>query len=334
MGCYHHHPHQHPTPHPIIMMIIDIHHHYFPPSLSAIKATQSQSVGFRTPPENLPWTVDSSLRAMDSLGIQLAILSVPAGVAETFDQAKGANELMYQIVQQHKNRFAFWACLGDWRDVKGKKKSALQLIPYVFDQLGAVGVAVSSSYGSGLDAKYIGDDLYESIWSELDARGAILFIHGTQTPSSTPIPHPTLGLPITEVPHETFKAAAQLVVSGKTRRFLRLDLVLAHMGGSTLALAPRVAGLARYMGASLSEDEILSEFRRYWWDVALSGSSASRGKQAITIKFRSLRSLTKILQSISFVAVSLNTIRWFDGDLEKAIKSTRQSWRAYAVQTF
>ena len=43
------------------------------------------------------------------------------------------------------------------------------------------------------------------------------------------------------------------------------------MGGSTLALAPRVAGLARYMGATLSEDEILIEFRRFWWDTALSG---------------------------------------------------------------
>jgi hypothetical protein len=46
---------------------------------------------------------------------------------------------------------------------------------------------------------YIGDDIYDPIWSALDARGAIIFIHGTQTPASTPIPHPTLGLPITEV---------------------------------------------------------------------------------------------------------------------------------------
>jgi hypothetical protein len=43
------------------------------------------------------------------------------------------------------------------------------------------------------------------------------------------------------------------------------------MGGSTLALAPRVAALARYMGATLSEDEILIEFRRFYWDTALSG---------------------------------------------------------------
>lgn len=43
------------------------------------------------------------------------------------------------------------------------------------------------------------------------------------------------------------------------------------MGGSTLALASRVAGLSRYMGAALSEDEILIEFQRFWWDTALSG---------------------------------------------------------------
>ena len=98
---------------------VDIHHHFFLSSLSRIKAAQSQAVGFRTPPENLPWSADVSLRAMDSLGIRLAILSLPTGVAETLDEAKHANKLMYGTVQQYPNRFAFWGCLGDWRDVKG-----------------------------------------------------------------------------------------------------------------------------------------------------------------------------------------------------------------------
>lgn len=48
-------------------------------------------------------------------------------------------------------------------------------------------------------SEYIGDDIYDPIWSALDGRGAIVFVHGTQTPSLTPIPHPALGLPITEV---------------------------------------------------------------------------------------------------------------------------------------
>ncbi|KAH9062685.1 amidohydrolase 2 [Lactarius vividus] len=289
---------------------VDIHHHFFPSSLSRFKATRSQTVGFRTPPENLPWSADISLRAMDSLAIGLAILSLPAGVGETFDEAKNANKVMCEIVQQHQNRFAFWGCLGDWRDVKG----ALELIPYVFDELGAVGVAVSSSYGDGSEAKYIGDDEYDPIWSALDARGAVVFIHGTQTPSTTPIPHPTLGLPITAVPHETFKAAAHLVVSGKTRRFSRIEFILAHMGGSTLALIPRIAGLSSYMDAPLSEDEIISEFRRYWWDTALSGGCEARVVESWGLG-------DHVLWGSDFPAVSLDTIRWFDGDLGKAYQA-------------
>jgi len=98
---------------------IDVHHHFFPPSLSHVKAAQSKAVGFRTPPENLPWNVELSLRAMDSLGIQLAILSLPTGLAESFDEAKGMNAQLHQIVSQHEGRFAFWGCLGDWCDVEG-----------------------------------------------------------------------------------------------------------------------------------------------------------------------------------------------------------------------
>lgn len=99
---------------------IDVHHHFFPPSLSRVKAAQSQAVGFCTPPENLPWDAGLSLRAMDSLGIQLAILSLPAGLAESFDEAKRMNTQMHEIALQHEGRFAFWGCLGDWRDVEGK----------------------------------------------------------------------------------------------------------------------------------------------------------------------------------------------------------------------
>jgi len=98
---------------------IDIHHHFFPPSLSRIKAAHSQAVGFRTPPENLPWNMDLSLRAMDSLGIQLAVLSLPSGIAETFEEAKTLNAAMHEIVLQRRDKFAFWGCLGDWRDVQG-----------------------------------------------------------------------------------------------------------------------------------------------------------------------------------------------------------------------
>lgn len=46
---------------------------------------------------------------------------------------------------------------------------------------------------------YVGDAYYEPIWAELDERAATVFLHGAQTPSSTPHPHSFLGVPIVEV---------------------------------------------------------------------------------------------------------------------------------------
>lgn len=105
------------------------------------------------------------------------------------------------------------------------------------------------------------------------------------------------------------------------------------MGGSTLALVPRVAGLSSYMGAPLSEGEILSEFRRYWWDAALSGGCAARIVESWGLgdrifwgsdfpgASRSDNVIWMANQDLSYGAVSLDTIRWFDCDLERAYQA-------------
>lgn len=48
-------------------------------------------------------------------------------------------------------------------------------------------------------AVYIGDDRYDKIWEDLNRRKALVFLHGAQTPSSTPFPHAFLGIPVVEV---------------------------------------------------------------------------------------------------------------------------------------
>ena len=73
-----------------------------------------------------------------------------------------------------------------------------------------------------------------------------------------------------KVPNETYKAAAHLVVTGKKRRFCNVKIILAHLGGSTLFLAPRVAALSHYMGCPLAPDEILEDFKTFYYETALS----------------------------------------------------------------
>lgn len=103
---------------------VDIHHHIFPASIG--KAALSMNVGWQTPAENLPWTPEVSLEAMDKLGIRLAVLSMPAGLPagpvghENRQSAREFNCLGSQISVSHPGRFAFFACMPNLFDTQGK----------------------------------------------------------------------------------------------------------------------------------------------------------------------------------------------------------------------
>lgn len=168
---------------------------------------------------------------------------------------------------------------------------------------------------------YIGDDRYNYLWAELDRRGAVVFLHGTQTPSSTPYPHPSLGIPITEVPNETYKAAAHLVVSGKKRQFTRVKIILAHLGGSTLALAPRVAVLSRHMGCPLTPDEILEDFKSFYYETALSAHDTT------LTAAKSFVEPDHILFGTDFPAVSQEMAQWYTKNVEDFYAEDSQQLR-------
>ncbi|CAK5275520.1 unnamed protein product [Mycena citricolor] len=254
---------------------IDIHHHFFPSDLDKGVAA-GQKVGWRTPSENLPWSPDVSLRYMNARSIDCAILSFPAISSGTIgqanrDEARQRNRAMADIRLHHPGRFGFFATLPYLYDIQG----TLDEIAYAMDELKADGVALPSACGIGDDAKYIGHELFEPILHELNRRSAVVFLHGAQTPSSTPSPDISLGIPITEVPGETFKAAAHLVVTGRRRKFRDMSVILAHMGGSAPWLAPRVAAMSGYMGCALSPEDIMEDFQSFYFDTALSSHEST-----------------------------------------------------------
>lgn len=171
----------------------------------------------------------------------------------------------------------------------------IEEIRYAFDVLKANGVSITSSYGearsagelalSGITilvntarsfpAVYLGDCMFDPIWEELNGRRAAVFLHGAQTRPERPDPHDFLVVPIVEVPHETFKAAASLVVSGRKRKYPNINFILAHLGGSTPFLAPRVAVLSNYMGSELTPEDILDDFKTFYYDTALSSHEST-----------------------------------------------------------
>ncbi|KAK7061795.1 hypothetical protein R3P38DRAFT_2831559 [Favolaschia claudopus] len=292
---------------------IDVHHHYFPADLTVTKAQSSEKFGWDTPAENLPWSPEVSLKFMNAASIDVAILSFPALSSgfvgqENRDQARQRNCAMAEIVEFHAERFGFFATLPFLDDIEG----VLTEIAYALDVLKADGIGLSSSYGEGMDAKYVGDDRYDAIWAELDRRSANVFLHGSQTPSSTPHPAPSLGIPVVEVPNETFKAAAHLVVTGRKRKYPHVRVILAHMGGSTPFLAARVAVLSRHMGCTLSSEEILEDFRSFYYDTALSAHEAT-----LTALNTFLGNPNRLLFGTDFPAVSSEMAGWYTQNLER-----------------
>ncbi|KAF9534251.1 hypothetical protein CPB83DRAFT_756586 [Crepidotus variabilis] len=291
---------------------IDVHHHYFPSDLKKSKA--NSKIGWKTPEGNLPWSPSTSLAAMDAMSIDLSILSfppIPSGSIGKIDRAsaRSRNEYAAQICRDHLfpvPRFGFFATLPFLDDVEG----CLEEIRYTFDQLGAFGVSIASCYGEGKSAKYVGHETYLPIWAELNRRKAVVFLHGAQVPSSTPYPHEFLGIPVTESPNETLKAAAHLVVTQNRRIYPNVKIILAHLGGTTPFLACRVAVLSNHMGCALTPEEILEDFKTFYYETALSAYETN------LLAIDSFVEHDHVLFGTDFPAVSRDMSNWYTNNLE------------------
>ncbi|KAH8830352.1 hypothetical protein DL96DRAFT_1707182 [Flagelloscypha sp. PMI_526] len=308
-------------------LVVDIHHHFFPDFLDKAKA--STAVGWQTPQENLPWSAQVSLDFMNRAGIDFALLSFPAfspGTpgADNRIKTRLVNDYAIKICRMYPQRFGFLATLPILDDTP----ACMEEIRYCAETLGCFGFSLPSSSGEGPQARikspcwlgvfsrtqeslgYVGHDAFDVVWKELNRRHAVVFLHGSQVPSSTPWPHETLGIPVSEVPNETFKAAAHLVVTGRKRKYPNVKIILAHLGGSTPFLAPRVAALSHYMGCSLTPEEILEDFRTFYFDTALSVSEENVKMVA------SFSSPDRILYGTDFPAVSRGTVSHFQTTLQ------------------
>ncbi|KAJ1555457.1 hypothetical protein HK405_001638 [Cladochytrium tenue] len=139
-------------------------------------------------------------------------------------------------------------------------------IQYALDVLRADGVVLFSRCGD--DNHYLGHPAFAPVWRELSDRGVVSSCTRPTRPAN-----PNAPLPLFDYPHETGRAAMDLVLSGTVHRSPGCKIVLSHAGGTLLWLALRMAAVAMTPfseAVGLTTDKILEDVWSFYFDLALS----------------------------------------------------------------
>lgn len=212
---------------------------------------------------------------MQTNGIRTSILSItsPGPVIAGSDAAartlsRQANEYAASLRDKHPAQYGFFAAMPNLLDTQG----SLAEIKYAFDVLNADGVTLFTRYGE--KNQYLGHPEYIPIWEELDARRAVVFIHPTHPIDPHRVNH-LFAQSTVDYPHETTRAAVDLISTGTKRRFSKCKVILSHAGGTLPWLISRVTPSLR--GVEVPEgiksyEEWMEDFRSFYFDLALSSS--------------------------------------------------------------
>lgn len=245
--------------------LIDIHHHVVPPFyLEQYGDRIASSRGGAISPAWLEWTPEKALRAMDSSGIELAVVSLSTpGIwfgdpQRARDAARRCNEYSADMARRYPGRFGRFATIP-LPDIEG----SLREIEYACDVLGAQGVGVLTSY----DNRWLGHSAYAEVFDELNRRGAVVFAHPT-TPTCCQNLLPDIAPLIAEVPQDTARAVINLLATGTLHRNPNIEFVFAHAGGTLPMLAGRIAHYGPAALANFAPHGVQHELKRLNYDIA------------------------------------------------------------------
>jgi predicted TIM-barrel fold metal-dependent hydrolase len=257
---------------------IDVHHHSFPPAYAEYLDRASQNAGgwFIE-----PWTLQTACDFCQSKSIGVAILScIPGGPHNDVDLAHAqdftgrCNDYNAQLVRDSLHSFGFFAQVTNLCEID----LTLKEIEYVFDRLGADGIALGTSYHKDGQLRYLGDSLFIPVWEALDARNAVVFIHPAPSLNIARI-NRNLPPPAFEFPHETGRTTIDMITNPSNMlrdHAANCKIILSHAGGDLPYLIDRIAGLMCLGPTPLrlqkSSEEVLAEARRFYYDTALSCS--------------------------------------------------------------
>ncbi|ETN41728.1 uncharacterized protein HMPREF1541_03664 [Cyphellophora europaea CBS 101466] len=255
---------------------VDVHHHFYPDVYTkAIQQANGDPSGWTIP----PWTLTADRELCASLNISKAILSATAPGPDierdphrAATLARQINEAGAAIAASDPTHYAFFASVPTLL----APDLALAEIAYALDTLHARGVILMTRYGS--DAHYLGHADFIPIWTELDRRHAVVFIHPTHPVDTTHV-NPHLPGPMFDYPHETGRTAMDLLTSGRMPSIRNCKVILSHAGGTLPYIFMRAAGMLPYtpFTTGSSTAELLKEARRFYFDTAISCNEFTLG---------------------------------------------------------
>jgi predicted TIM-barrel fold metal-dependent hydrolase len=244
----------------------DVHQLLVPPDYAQwLRGKGVADAGGRDLPE---WDVERALALMDRHGIEKAILSISTpgttagGPAEAAEMAHAVNEFSAVLVREFPDRFGFFGTVP-----LPHVDPAINAARFALDDLHAEGVTLLANS----DGQYLGASEIDPLMEELNARDTVVFVH----PGALPGPAAD-GIPpfAADFLLDTSRAAFNLVRNDVIRRYPRIRLILSHAGGFVPYAAHRMA-LAIAGAAGRKLNEVLEDFRSFYFDIALSGSPAA-----------------------------------------------------------
>ena len=217
---------------------IDVHHHIVPKEYidSLSEKGVKKALGVRFP----KWDAKKTLDVMDGAGIAAAVVSISAPgvyfkeavdpIGFAVDLSRQMNEFCTGLIENYPGRFGAFATLP-LPDID----AALKELGHAMDSLKLDGVILLSNY----DGFYLGDPRFEKLFTELNRRKAVVFVHPTSPPG---IEQSLLNLPeaMMDVCFDTTRTAFSLMVNGVTKRHPDVRFILAHAGGTVPYIAGRV----------------------------------------------------------------------------------------------
>jgi predicted TIM-barrel fold metal-dependent hydrolase len=244
--------------------LIDVHSHFVTDDyVRAAKAAGHVN------PDGMPgypsWDPETHLKLMDQWGIRTSMLSISSpGVHFGDDQAASAlarqvNEFGAANAREHRGRFGHFASLP-LPDVT----ASLEEAGYALEELGSHGLTIETN----AHGVYLGDERFEPLWSDLDRRHAVLFVHPTSPRCSDAV---SLGRPrpMLEFIFDTTRAVSDLVFTGVLTRYPNLRWIFTHGGGTLPLIADRLELFRRLLDAENSEQPSTQhQIRGLWFDMA------------------------------------------------------------------